>query len=57
MEDAKPIKVEEGKVKAAAQRLVGSSYCRLAPKQEEVPIPRGNPVQVPTKKVINLTQQ
>ncbi|PNT78365.1 hypothetical protein BRADI_1g78151v3 [Brachypodium distachyon] len=42
-------KVEQGKVKAFAQKLVGPGYCRLAPKQEEAPIQKIN-LQVPIKK-------
>uniref|UniRef100_A0A0E0K7K5 Protein PAIR1 n=1 Tax=Oryza punctata TaxID=4537 RepID=A0A0E0K7K5_ORYPU len=46
--DLKP-KVEQGKVKAAPQKPFASSYCRVAPKQEEVAIRKVNP-QVPAKK-------
>lgn len=46
-------KVEQGKVKAFAQKLVGPGYCRLAPKQEEAPIQKIN-LQVPIKKVTVL---
>uniref|UniRef100_A0A0D9VNC8 Protein PAIR1 n=1 Tax=Leersia perrieri TaxID=77586 RepID=A0A0D9VNC8_9ORYZ len=46
--DLKP-KVEQGKVKAATQKSLASSYYRVVPKQEDVVIRKVNP-QVPAKK-------
>uniref|UniRef100_A0ACD5VEW7 Uncharacterized protein n=1 Tax=Avena sativa TaxID=4498 RepID=A0ACD5VEW7_AVESA len=58
VEDLKP-KLEQGKVvKAGAQNLVGSSCCRVAPKQEELAIQKVDPtkkkMQAPWSVIIDL---